>query len=69
MPRGAVITRDGKYDVTTYSCCVNALTGVYYFKTYKDSRINAAAMHSVKSEEDRLHIYPLESGQYIRKLN
>ena len=29
MVRGTVITGEGKYDLTTYSCCVNAQTGTY----------------------------------------
>ena len=38
MVRGSVVTASGAYDITTYSCCVNTRTGVYYYKTYDNSR-------------------------------
>ena len=31
--RGSVITPEGKCDMTTYACCVDAARGVYYYKT------------------------------------
>lgn len=31
MPRGAV-RADDRWDITTYSCCINANKGVYYYK-------------------------------------
>lgn len=39
MVRGSVVTPEGTFDMTTYSCCVNARTGRYYYKTYDDMRI------------------------------
>ena len=45
MVRGSVVTDQGTYDITTYSCCANARTGVYYYKTYDDSRVRAVDMH------------------------
>lgn len=69
MPRGAVITQDGKYDITTYSCCVNADTGTYYYKTYGNSQINAVDMRRVNLDGNTLSTYPMETGQIIRKVN
>ena len=69
MPRGAVITQDGKYDLTTYSCCANADTGVYYFKTYGNSQINAVDMRKAELDGNALTEFPLETGQNIRALN
>lgn len=69
MPRGAVITQDGKYDLTTYSCCANADTGVYYFKTYGNSQINAVDMRRAELDGNALTEFPLETGQNIRALN
>lgn len=54
MVRGTVVTEKGKYDLTTYSCCVNAQTGVYYYKTYDDSRIRAAKLRETDPEAKRL---------------
>ena len=39
MVRGAVVTEQGTYDITTYSCCVNTRTGRYYYKTYENSQV------------------------------
>ena len=69
MPRGAVITQDGKYDITTYSCCVNADTGTYYYKTYGNSQINSVEMRIVDPDGNTMIIYPMETGQSIRKIN
>ena len=48
--RGSVVTEQGTYDITTYSCCANARTGVYYYKTYDDSRIRRAVLHDADLE-------------------
>lgn len=69
MPCGVVITQDGKYDITTYSCCVNADTGTYYYKTYGNSQINAVDMRSLNLEGNALITYPIETRQNIRKVN
>ena len=54
MVRGTVITEEGKYDLTTYSCCVNAQTGTYYYKTYDDSRIRKEVLQEYDLDETRL---------------
>lgn len=54
MIRGTVVTDQGTYDITTYSCCVNTRTGIYYYKTYEDSRLHAADMHAARLEGDKL---------------
>ena len=63
MVRGTVITEEGKYDYTTYSCCVNAQTGVYYYKTYDDSRIRAAKLRETDPEAKRLIKWDRTKGQ------
>lgn len=45
MVRGTVINEEGKYEMTIYSCCVNAQTGVYYYKTYDDCQIRKKNMY------------------------
>lgn len=69
MPRGAVVTQDGKYDITTYSCCVNADTGIYYYKTYGNSQINAVDMRNADSDGTALTIYPMKTKPNIWKVN
>ena len=46
MVRGSVVTEAGTYDVTTYSCCINARSGDYYYKTYDDSRVRKVSLYS-----------------------
>lgn len=54
MVRGSVVTEQGTYDITTYSCCANARTGVYYYKIYDDSRIRRADLHDADLEREEL---------------
>lgn len=44
MVRGTVITQNGLPDLTTYSCCIDAQNGVYYYKTYDSFAVNAVRM-------------------------
>lgn len=44
MPRGSVVTDEGKLDVTTYSCCIDAERGVYYYKTYDGFAVKKSEM-------------------------
>ena len=54
MVRGSVVTEQGTYDITTYSCCANARTGVYYYKTYDDSRVRRADLYDADLEGAKL---------------
>ncbi len=54
MVRGAVVTEAGTYDITTYSCCVNAETGAYYYKTYDDSRVRRVDLFQTDPEDSDL---------------
>ena len=44
MVRGSVITPEGKFDETTYSCCIDAANGMYYYTTYFNSRVTAVSL-------------------------
>lgn len=61
MVRGAVLTEEGRADITTYSCCVNVKTGVYYYKTYENSQIQAVSLRGEDSLGKELRIFELES--------
>ena len=69
MVRGSVVTGEGRYDITTYSCCASGETGVYYYKTYENSRINAVRLFGEDLESEQLRIYPLAGDQDIRFQN
>src|SRR5699024_10049287 len=66
MIRGAVVTAEGKYDITAYSCCVNADRGIYYYKTYENSQIQAVDLRREDLNREDLIRYPLEREQKIR---
>ena len=59
MPRGAVLTQDGKYDITTYACCMNADMGVYYYKTYEDNQIHTTGLDKENLDGEQLIVHKL----------
>ena len=67
-PRGSVIVND-KYEITYYSSCCNASKGIYYYKTYNNSRISAVDMHSEDLNGAKLIQYPLITEQDIFPVN
>lgn len=67
MPGGSVLV-DGKPDVTVYSCCCNADTGVYYYVTCENRAITAVSMRSHDLDGSVPVFYPLETAPVIRRL-
>lgn len=59
MPKGCVMTRDGKFEYTRYSSCCNVDKGIYYYTTYDNSSINAIDMHSVNLDGEEVYSFPL----------
>lgn len=59
MVRGEVKTSKGLDDYTTYSACMNADRGIYYYRTYENDRITAVHMHRENLEHERLITYEL----------
>lgn len=57
--RGSVILSDGRSPVTVYSSCCNTKTGVYYYKTYDNSRVRAVDLHGTDLDSDRLCCYSM----------
>lgn len=64
VPKGCV-RFDGKLTETVYSCCCNADKGIYYYKTYGNSRISAVDMNRENLDGDKLVSYPLTEEQDI----
>lgn len=52
--KGAVKTEEGKDHYTTYSCCVNADKGIYYYKTYDSLKLRSVSFEDTDVEGDRL---------------
>ena len=68
MTRGAVLVH-GKPEITIYSCCCNADTGVYYYPTYENSRITGVDMHREDLDGRATVTYPLIRGQQFNMQN
>lgn len=69
MVKGTVITKDEKYDITTYSCCINITKGIYYYKTYNNNQITAIKMNDSNMNSDKLSIYELIENEQIKYIN
>lgn len=69
MVRGIVITPEEKYDITTYSCCVNAQKGIYYYKTYENNQICAIQLFCEDLKSEKLICYELINRQQINYIN
>ncbi len=67
MPRGSVLTADGREELTAYSCCMSG--GVYYYKTYVNSRICAVDMRSAALDGLELTAYPVSEKQDVMYLS
>ena len=50
MPKGSVIVEGNLEAYTLYSSCMNLNKGVYYFRTYKNSRISAIDMKKIDAD-------------------
>lgn len=66
MVKGAVMTGEGKPDYTTYSCCVNADRGIYYYRTYENSLIQKADLWGGDVDGDRLKVFELTREQQVQ---
>lgn len=67
--KGLCEVGDGKYEYTIYSSCCNVDKGIYYYRTYEDSQINAVNMNNEELESDRLIRYPIIENQQINYVN
>lgn len=59
MVRGTVVTPEGKLDITSYSCCMDAGAGTYYYKTYENSQITKIQLTEERMERKDLLCFPL----------
>ncbi len=50
---------------TTYSCCMNLIKGIYYYKTYNNNQISAIMLKKHVDKKE-LVIYDLINTQHIR---
>ncbi|MBQ2956446.1 MAG: choloylglycine hydrolase [Clostridia bacterium] len=69
MPDGIVQTPDGRFEKTSYSCCMDADRGVYYYKTYENSCLTAVDMQKENPEGREISEFPLRREQQIAHAN
>ena len=63
-PRGCAHLPHG-YEITVYTSCCNADTGVYYYTTYGNQQICAVDMHKVDLDGGEVVSYELKKQQGI----
>lgn len=67
--RGTTMTKDKRWNITTYSCCCNTTKGIYYYKTYYNNQITAVKLTDENMSKDQLSVYELQGNQQIKYLN
>lgn len=65
QPRGSVHVSDGRFELTSYSCCCNTDKGIYYYRTYENSRITAVDMNKEALNSREIISYNLRNKQDI----
>ena len=67
--RGCCEVANGKYEITLYSSCCSADTGIYYYTTYENHQISGVNMYRENLDGDTLPRYPLINGEQIHMQN
>lgn len=63
--RGCCELENGEYEITLYTCCINANSGVYYYTTYGNHQITAVNMHKENLDGSALIRYtPVQTEQF-----
>ncbi|MCM1302602.1 MAG: choloylglycine hydrolase [Lachnospiraceae bacterium] len=67
--RGCCELKDGKYEITIFTCCCNADRGIYYYTTYDNHQITAVDMHKENLDDISLVRYAPIHGEQIMRQN
>lgn len=67
--RGCDILENGAYEITLYTCCMNADRGIYYCTTYDNHQISAVDMFREPLDGMVLSRYSFITQEQIRRLN
>lgn len=65
MVRGAVLTANGAFDTTAYSCCIDMNRLIYYYTTYENNRITAVSLAGTDIDGSALIEFKIREGQDI----
>lgn len=57
MTGGAVVTAEGRADVTRYSCCIDAANAIYYYRTYDKLKVGKIALGQADVDGGELGVY------------
>ena len=60
-----MVTDKDECDITLYTCCMDAERGIYYYKTYENSRLTAVDMNREDLESSDLKEYPWVRVQQV----
>ena len=63
VPSGAIRLQDGKSVITKYTSCMDLKEGIYYYRTYSNSRICRVSLKN--SDGEKLLCYPLRVKEDI----
>ena len=66
--KGCVKTEEG-FEITQYCCCCDVNSGVYYYTTYDNFKINAIDMHKENLNSQELIIYDFVEKENINIIN
>ena len=66
---GSIQLDDGQEYTTTYSCCINADKGIYYYKTYFNHQLTAIHMNHENLDQKELIRISLIQQQQILQAN
>lgn len=69
FPKGSVLSKTKENHYTIYSSCINVNKGIYYFKTYNNSRISSVSLDKCDYKSDKLIFYPISDKEDIKSLN
>ena len=67
--RGCCEVANGKYEITLYTSCCSADTGIYYYTTYENHQISGVDMYRENLNGNTLARYPLINEEQIHMQN
>ena len=67
--RGCCEVAEGNYEITLYTSCCSADTGIYYYTTYENHQISGVDMYRENLDSDTLIRYPMLSNEQIHMQN
>ena len=67
--RGCCVLEDGACELTLYTSCCNADTGVYYYTTYDAAQLCAVDMHRADLDGTALACQPLDTAWRVHYQN